>query len=355
MKIAIDARALADPIGDAYGYTLNLVHALAFVDHETTFHLFVDADLPADRFPRQDNVEVTRLDAPRRIWKASALPSAAESVGADVIHVQGLLPVTKRMPVVTTIRHLAPLHEPKKYQRVYAWSWRHLLPRQIGDAAAVLVPWHAVKRQVLTELPVTPNRLAVTPYGVEPIFTPQCDSIIHYAVDRLKLPRPYVIGRIDAAAGNRKVIDIWRRARELGLDAELILDGEGADDIRGLAGLEVKVWPALLSGAVATIVGGQRDPAATAMLESMACGTPAVGYDTPILREVAGQTCILGDVDQQAAGLVALAAEDEEVRAARLRGNLSRAQRHDWPQMAAQTVGIYRAVLAGEPLPASAA
>jgi len=294
------------------------------------FHLFVDDTLPPERFPVRDNVAVTRLDAPRRIWKVSALPAAAEEVGADLIHVQGLLPVTKRVPLVTTIRHLAPLHEPTRYQRVYAWSWRHLLPRQIGEAAAVLVPWQAVKRQLLTELPVSPNRLAVTPYGVEPIFTPQCESVIRYALDRLKLPRLYVIGRPDPADGPRKVIDIWRRARAAGLDAELVLEGEGTDEVRGLAGLDAKVWPALLSGAVATIVGGQRDPAAVALLETMACGTPGVGYDTPILREIAGPHGVLGDPEQQALGLAALQAEDDEARAARLRANLARAQRHDW-------------------------
>ena len=351
MIIAIDARALADPLGDAYGYTLNLVHSLAFVDRETQFHLFVDAELPAERFPVQDNVHVAKIDAPRRVWKASALQAAAEAVKADLIHVQGLLPVTPRHPVVTTIRHLGPLHEPKRYQRVYAWAWRHLLPRQIADAAAVLVPWQAVCKQVLAELPVSTNRLAITPYGVEPLFSPQCESVISYAVDRLRLAQPYVIGRPDPAEGPRPVIAVWRKAKELGLDAELILDGEGEDEVRGLVALETKVWPALLSGAVGTIIGGRRDSAAMAMLETMACGTPPVGADTPILREIAGNTGCLGTPDQQAAGLVALQDEDESVRAARLRGNLTRAQRHDWPKLAEQTIGIYRAVLAGEPLP----
>jgi glycosyltransferase involved in cell wall biosynthesis len=107
----------------------------------------------------------------------------------------------------------------------------------------------------------------------------------------------------------------------------------------------------LLSGAVATIIGGHRDVAAIAMLETMACGTPPVAADTPILREIAANTGCLGTAEEQAAGLVNLQQEDEAQRAARLRGNLSRAQRHDWPRLAEQTLGVYRAVLAGEALP----
>ncbi|NUQ02008.1 MAG: hypothetical protein HUU35_19345, partial [Armatimonadetes bacterium] len=83
--IAIDARPLADPLGEAFPYTLNLVHALAYVDSQTRFQLFVDRDPDPASLPQAANLTVTRLDAPARLWKASALPAAARAVGADLL------------------------------------------------------------------------------------------------------------------------------------------------------------------------------------------------------------------------------------------------------------------------------
>lgn len=341
--IAIDARPLADPSGEAFAYTLNLVHALAYVDSATRFHLFVDRDPDPAHLPRAANVAVTRIDAPARLWKASALPAAARAVDASLLHVQGLLPAAPAMPVVTTIRHLGPLLSPGLYPKATAWAWAALLPRQVRWAAAVIVPWQAVADQV-RRLRIDPQRLAVIPYGVEPAFSPQCDSIVSYAAGRLGLTRPYVVGRSAPDGDPSAVVGVWNEARQHGLAAGLVLEAD-LDGFPTLKGLDPKAWPAVLSGAAATIIGDNDERAALSLLETMACGTPAVGPDCPVLREIAGNTAILGDSATMAAGLVHLAEPSDE-RTARMRGGLERAQRHTWPGMAEQTLAVYQRVAA---------
>ncbi|MCC7495798.1 MAG: glycosyltransferase [Fimbriimonadaceae bacterium] len=339
--VAIDARPLADPGSEAFCFTLNLVHSLAFVDQSTEFHLFLDREPPADLVPARDNVKLTRLDAPSRLWKASALPAAARAVRADVLHVQGLLPAKPAMPVVTTLRHLDPIHHPRRYPGVVGWSWRNLLPRQIGDAAAVLVPWQAVRDDVVATLGLPAQRISVIPYGVEPSFRPQCESVVKYATDRLALPPKYVLGRLGSGAA-AEVQAVYAAAGELGLP--LVLDRAAGTDLPGCDGTDPKAWPALQSGAVVTILGCGGEVGALALLEAMACGSPAVGPSCPILRELAGQAATLGSPAEQAAALARLVA-DGDLRAAYLRGSLERAQRHSWPDFAEQTLAVYRRVI----------
>lgn len=342
--IALDARPLSDPTGEAFTYTLNLVHSLAFVADNLRLHLFFDRDPDPHVLPQSKKVTASRLDAPSRLWKSSALPSAAEKVGAKLIHVQGLLPVGGKLPVVTTIRHLEPLTLPEHYPRLVVWSWNSLLPRQLPAAARVLVPWESVRDRLVEHCPEVEGKLVVLPYGVEPMFAPQCESVVKYAVDRVGVAPDFVVGRIDPRLGPAPVVEVWELAREQGLTAQLVLDNATGTDLPGLNGMDVKAWPAILSGAVATILGGTSERLAHLLLESMACGTPAVGPDCAIFRELAGNVAVLGDSSAQATGLVQIAT-DEELRAARLRGSLTRAQQRTWPAMAEQLIGIYREVL----------
>ncbi len=345
LTVAIDARPLADPLGEAFAYTLNLVHALAYVDQETRFHLFCDRDPDPAVVPVADNVRAARLDAGRALWKAVALPSAARAVGADLIHVQGLLPAAPGMPVVTTIRHLGPWRTPERYGRVVAWRWRWLLPRQLARAAAVIVPWRHFREELLARVRLPADRVAAIPYGVEPLYRPQCESVVRYAVARLALPERYVFARVPPAGDAGDAVAVWQAARTQGLTAPLVLErDDGTSGLPSVGGVEVKAMPAVLSGAVACLLGEAGESASLALLENLACGTPTVGPSDPILAEIGGEAVCLGDQAEQAAALARLAADEGE-RARRAEAGLARVQSLTWPAMAERTLEVCRGVL----------
>ena len=337
LTVALDARPLLDPGGEAFAYTLNLLHGLMYIDRGLRLHLFVDRQPEPALLPIGD-VAVTVLRAPAALWKTTQLGAAAKTVGADLLHVQGLLPVAPQLPVVTTLRHLQPQWPATASGRCRRWAWQALLPRQLPRAAAVLVPWEAVRRQVCERYGVRPARVTVTPYGAEPAFRPQCISVQSAVKEVLALPARYVVGRGDGAR------DVYDQARTAGLDAELVLF-EGADTYRTLAGLEPPQYGAVLASSLACILGGTGEAARLAMLESMAAGTPVVGTGDEVLAEIAGHAAVLGSPEAQAVAL-ALWSPNGAERAAQVQAGLERAKEFTWPAMAEKTLAAYQAALA---------
>lgn len=330
LTIAIDARPLTRPGTDGFDYTLHLVHSLAYLG--ARLHLFLDQSADPALLPTGDHVRASLLSAPRRLWKASALAPAARAAGASVLHVQGLLPVNAGLPVVTTIRRLER-----------TWAWRQLLPRQLTQAAGVIVPWRCVADELRCE------RATLIPYGVESMFAPQCDSVQTAIRTQLHLPERFVVARLGYDRDPARALALWRTARaDHGLDAALVIDGPGPleDDVYAIEQMDARWRPALLAAAQATLLTSTDEAAALALLEALAAGTPAVGSAAPTLQEVAGKLLLTGTDDEQAAGLARLAS-DEELRTRLMRGGLARAKGFDWVRMGERTLAVLVAAAGG--------
>lgn len=346
VAVAIDARPLADPLGEPFVYTLNLVHALAFLESELRLVLFVDREPEADRLPRSARVSVQVLRAPPALWKLSALAPAAARAGCRVIHTQGLLPTGTRLPCVTTVRDLGPLERPEDYCRNTVLAWRHLLPRQLARAAAVLVPDEVIAAAVRDRLGVPAARIQVTPYGVEPAFRPQCDGVQATVTGHLRLPPEYLLLRATDGRAEPLAAIAREALAAAGRDLPLVVEGAELPGARSIASLEARLGPAVLSAAPAVLLGGEGERAVLAMLEAMACGVPVVGPAAARLREAAGPVAALGDHAEQVAALVALLS-DPRRQARQMRGGLARVKARTWPAMAQRTEAVYRSVLGG--------
>jgi len=80
----------------------------------------------------------------------------------------------------------------------------------------------------------------------------------------------------------------------------------------------------------------------------MACGTPVIAADIPVLREVAGGAALLVDPRDTAAiaGAMVDLHSNPEQRARLCALGIARAKNFSWADSAARTLEIYREVLA---------
>ena len=215
------------------------------------------------------------------------------------------------------------------------------------------------------------DRIVVVPYGVHPACTAVPDPAAD--ADAMELTGP--VGGADllhvGSTIPRKRIDVllevlaavsrerpgtrlWRvggaftaaqaaRAQELGI----------AHLVTVLPFVSRPVLAALYRRASLVVMPSEREGFGLPVIEAMACGTPVVCSDLPVLREVGGEAaafCAMGDVEAWSARILALLGErDRDARAwsARREAALSQACRFTWTGHAAAMREIYLRVACG--------
>ncbi len=164
---------------------------------------------------------------------------------------------------------------------------RHLIQRAIHDAAALIAVSAALK-DVLVGLGAPAEKVTVLRNGVDTtVFHPPADRAAARNALGLKGPTLMSAGSLIERKGHHRTIEAMRQLP----DFELLIAGEGPERSRlsaliGELGLHDRVrllgprphrdLPALYGAADASVLASSREGWANVLLESMACGTPAI-------------------------------------------------------------------------------
>ena len=287
-----------------------------------------------------EGVELVRHRAPSRALfgaaAATGRPRLDRLLGgeADVVWIPAPAPVavSRDVPVVLTVHDLSWLERSgdfTPYER--AWHVAGRLERLAARSRLVVADAEATRAAILRRWDLDPARVRVVHPGVSahpPAPVPP------------GLPERYVLAV--GAAEPRKAPDVlvaaWRRARERGLDADLVLVGGGrlADELRG-PGVHVlgrvDGIGGLVAQALALAMPSRLEGFGFPPLEAALAGTPSVVSDLPVFRETLGEDgaafAPVGDVDALAGAL--LAATSDEGLPARAR---AAAERFTWERAA---------------------
>ena len=286
-----------------------------------------------------EGVEAIELEAgSQELRMAWSLPRLLRRLRPALAHFQHALPLGFSGRSVVTLHDLHFEYDPDVMGRLDRLTFKAVVPRSARRANRVLAVSERTKRDAIALYGLVPEKVTVTPHGVDPAFAPGDGSQGGYllfvgAVQARKDPlaalaAAQAVGLPLVVAGPAKEPELARRLRD------------GGADVRGF--VDKPELARLYQGAAALILPSRFEGFGLPVLEAMACGTPVVAASEPALREVGGDAVVYAEGgDYEGAVRRALAEREQLVSA-----GLERARQFSWAETARLTVEAYRQVLA---------
>jgi glycosyltransferase involved in cell wall biosynthesis len=217
------------------------------------------------------------------------------------------------------------------------FTFRRVVPRAARGAARVITVSERSKRDLVERYGLPPDRVVVTPNGVDPAFGPEG---ARYTSQR----GPYALA-VGAIQVRKNQLAALAAAQAAGLELVVVgpvKDERVASELRERgARLEGYVpterLAELYRGAACLVQASRWEGFGLPVVEAMASGTPVVAVPDPALVEVADGAAVVVEEAELAQG-IRRALED----AARLRAaGLERAEAFSWERAAEATVQVY--------------
>ena len=369
MNFGLDLRpSLARPTG-AGAYVLALAQCLPGLAPSDRFYFF-SASLK-DRYPRDhwpSNVTLVDRRLPVRglnlAWNRFGWPPLDRLVGAplDLVHsAHPLIVPARRARLVVTVHDLFFLKHPELTDAEIRRDYVPLVRDHVRRADGVVCGSQYTASELRRLLDVPPEKIAVTPYGVDPIYrTPMPAEEVDAVLAHHLLPRGallYVGSQEERKNLVTLVMAYMGLARKRHSIPPLVLVGPGSDwaqggtisgpQIRATGYLETREIRALMAASALLVLPSLEEGFGLPVAEAMAAGLPVVCSRGSALEEVADGSATL--VDPRDAGSIASGIEqvlDDDARAeAQRRRGLEKSRRFDWNETAARTLAFYREIL----------
>jgi glycosyltransferase involved in cell wall biosynthesis len=382
VRIGIDYTAAVRQGAGIGRYTRNLVRAIADLDQETEYRLFVAGDwgegdglgtLPGNFQVRSIPLSDRWLNI---IWQRLRLPIPVQLVtGAlDLFPSPDfVLPPTGRTGSILTVHDLSFLRKPECFVPGFSKYLEEAVTRAVGRAAHILADSESTRQDLIELLKVRPERVTVVYPGVEERFRPTRDPEVLGEV-RLKydLPERFVLsvgtiqprknfttlveafgGLVAGADGEGSVSDLHLVvAGQRGWMYEETFNAverhELGDCVHFLGYVDDPDLPAIYSLASAFAFPTLYEGFGLPVLEAMACGTPVVTADNSSLPEVVGDAGLLveaSDAQALAASLSRVLSDGQLRRRLQISG-LERSKQFRWSGAGASVLELYRRVRA---------
>jgi glycosyltransferase involved in cell wall biosynthesis len=371
VHIAIDAHSVGTGLAGNETYAANLVEALAEVDGENTYTVYVTRPSAFERFDgRWPNVRARRTLPHAPLLRIPVTLSAElRRRPVSLLHVQYTAPPLAPCPVVATIHDLSFEHLPETFKRRSRLQLRLTVRATARRAAHVIAPSEHTRRDLIETYGLDPARVSAIPLAASSHFRRVEDvSEVERVRRRYGITRDYVlaVGSVQPRKNLVRLVRAYsglRRERGRSNLPQLVLVGklawlygetlkaveeEGVGDSVVMTGyVSEGDLPALYTGALCFAYPSYYEGFGLPPLEAMRCGTPVLTGDRTSLPEVVGDAGLLADPFDTGALARALARliEDPALRADLGARGLSRAAAFDWRDTARMTLQVYRRVM----------
>lgn len=322
MSIACDARALVGPRTGVGTWTEQLVRGFADRGH----HVLLAASRAIDRGPFLERREIEVLPPPRHrvpgsLWLQHTLPSRLVAAGAHVfIGALAIVPRRCPVPAIAMVHDLTPRSLPHRHTLANRFCFNAYLESSLDEAEAVVAGSRATADELVEAHPAVARKLRVIGYGVDPFFSPaEPGDDGETTRQRFSGGRPYVLhlGTLEPRKGIDSLVAAWERLQLVLPDSPdlVIAGGEGWSTAPILARIAASPHGerihrpgyvsredarALLRHAAVFVLASEAEGFGLPVAEAIACDTPVVVSDIPVLRETAGEAGLfvpVGDVE----------------------------------------------------------
>lgn len=372
MRVVYNGIALRPPKTGVGYYTERLAQALheSCPEWEVTFFdsrafrsaLHIDPARPVHRQPSS----LDRLPPfITQLWKDTLFFFFCWARGFDLYHETNFIPMRCPCPTVITVHDLSFRRFPAA---AHPQRLRHLntyFQKRLRWAHRVIVDSEFVKREVIEELQLPPDRVDVVYLGVDGRFYPKPPEEVLAFKKAAGLPERYIlyVGAIEPRKNLPLLLRAFHRARaSLPPDLMLVLAGplgwQHEEVIRTRERLDLKnrvllpgytpeeKLPLLYGGAELFVYPSLYEGFGLPPLEAMACGTPVIASRAGALPEVVGDAGLLiSPIDEEGwANAMQEVLGSRGLKAALQEKGFSRVRLFSWENAAAATLRSYRLV-----------
>ena len=261
---------------------------------------------------------------------------------------------------VATIHDLAPLEHPEFFTPAFGAWYRVLIAGLARTCMRIVVPSAFTERRLLYQFPSAAGKTVVIYHGADHVLKVASPS----THDRRRGDDPaergpciVTVGTLEPRKNLRTVLDAWRFLRRRGRrDARLFVIGGAAprrvfvrqelpsesERIVFVGTVNDAHLVRLYRRAVAAVYVPFYEGFGLPILEAMACGTPVVASDIPVVREIAGDAVLRIDPRSPMEIAIALARllDDATLRDRLSAAGCARAQRFLWNDAAQRTARV---------------
>jgi glycosyltransferase involved in cell wall biosynthesis len=352
-------------LGGNETYASNLIEALAEVDTQNRYTLYVTRQEAIDRYAhRWPNVTI-RKTLPHTPLVRIPLTLAAElrRRPIDILHVQYTAPPLAPCDTVVMIHDLSFEHIPETFKRRSWMQLRLTVRRTARSASHILTDSEYSRQDILRTYRLPPERVTTTPLAASSRFKPVHDRGV---LDKYGISGDYIlaVGSIQPRKNIARLIRGYTRMLSQHSDnaPRLVIVGKRAwlfeDTIRAAAissandkilftgYVPERELAALYTGALCFAYPSYFEGFGIPLLEAMRCGTPTITSDRTCFPEVVGDASLIIDpFDEEsiAAGLWRMISDVALREQLRSRGFVQ-SSLFDWRKTARLTLDVYEEV-----------
>lgn len=374
-KIAIDYTPAYQQGAGIGRYVRELINALARLDKQTDYRLFVSGVKP-DQLNHHiigQNFLWKTTPIPSkwltRIWHRAHISLPINRFVGDVslYHATDFVlpPLSRNTKSVLTVHDLSFVRVPESANPKLKRYLDQVVPRSISRATYVLADSQATKDDIIALYGTSSNKIGVLLSGVDERFKPSEQSLqlLH---QKYHFPhKPYVlcVGTVQPRKNYERVITACCQLLDEGLDFSLLIAGgrgwldepiyhtiqqlNMSEHVHFLGFVDDDDLPALYTHARCLAFPSLYEGFGLPVLESMACGTPVLTSNVSSLPEVAGKIAITVDpydLDGIITGLRDLIL-DSQARDQRILEGLAHVKQFTWERSAQELMKVYQDIL----------